>query len=392
MRPLAVYVHIPFCTVKCGYCDFNAYAGLHHLAERYHRSLLAEIGGYQELLESARIETVYFGGGTPSEVPARHIAAVLEALSPPVPTAEVSLEANPGTISLAQLRDLRAAGVTRLSLGAQSFHASELRFLDRIHSAEATVAVAGLAREAGFESLSLDLIYGLPGQSLAAWQESLAAALALGPNHLSLYALTVEEGTPLARRMARGEVTALDDDAVAAMYEAASAELGAAGFRQYELSSWARPGHQSRHNRAYWTDGEFLGLGAGAHGYLGGERYHNRAQPGDYIEALEAGGSAVQARELPDRARAMSDWLMLRLRLVEGFSLSEFEQRFGQPLASLAGEALQRCLAAGLLEDVDTLRLTSRGRLLHGEVTAELVACLKSSLEKPAFAAPLLPP
>jgi oxygen-independent coproporphyrinogen-3 oxidase len=390
VRPIAVYVHIPFCTVKCGYCDFNAYAGMDNLKFEYGRALVSEIDALGDLLEGRVVSTIGFGGGTPGEIPAGTIGSVIAALrqrAPLAPRAEVSLELNPGTTSEDAIRDLRAFGVTRLSIGAQSFDPAELRFLDRIHSPEATVASVRLARRAGFESVGLDLIYGLPGQSRANWAASLAAATALGPDHVSTYALTVEDGTMLARRVARGEVEPLDGDAVADLYDLATEALEAAGYEQYELSNWARPGHQSRHNRTYWTDGEYLAIGAGAHGYHNGERYENIAHPRTYIAAVEAGSSppfvALANRYAPDCATSMSDWLALRLRLIEGFTPVEFAGRFGVRLPPAVTGVLEECRSAGVIEyTAERVRLSRSGRLLHGEVASRLLlACRQSAAD-----------
>ncbi len=382
MRPISVYVHIPFCTYKCGYCDFNAYAGLDALMPAYARALVAEIAGYADVLAGRTIATVGFGGGTPSEVPAADIAAVLEALRARAPfaqQAEVTLEANPGTLTAEHLATLRAAGVTRLSLGAQSFDANELRFLDRIHSPEATATALRLARAAGFESLNLDLIYGLPGQTLAAWEASLRAAIALEPDHISCYCLTVEEGTPLARRVRTGAVTPIDSDLAADMYDRAAELLAAAGFEQYELSNWARPGHESRHNRVYWTWGEYLGIGAGAHGFVGGERTENIAAPREYIEAAKRGvrGSAVAKAYTPEPVMMIDDYVSSSLRLTAGFALDAFEREFGARLEAMAPGWLSDCEAAGWLERAaGRLRLTERGRQLHSEVVVRLMGAL----------------
>jgi oxygen-independent coproporphyrinogen-3 oxidase len=383
VKPISIYVHIPFCTVKCGYCDFNAYAGLGELKSRYREALLAEIAGYRELLRGREVATIGFGGGTPSEVPAADIGAVISkvaSLAPLASTCEVSLEANPGTTSARQLRELRAAGVTRISFGAQSFDAGELAFLDRIHSPQATAASVRAARKAGFESVNLDLIYGLPGQAMESWERSLGQAIALGPDHISVYALTVEEGTPLALRVNRGKVEPLDVDLVAAMYERATDILAAAGYRQYELSNWARPGHESRHNRVYWSDGEYLGIGAGAHGYVGGDRYENIAHPRRYVETLEAGRTAVLKSYRPDGATAVFDWLTLALRLVDGFDPAAFRSRFGVGLQTVAGEPLSECAEAGLVEmTAGRVGLTRRGRLMHGEVAVRVLAHLQAN-------------
>lgn len=378
MKPLAVYVHIPFCTVKCGYCDFNAYAGLHPLREAYTRALLAEVHGHAALLGSREVTSVAFGGGTPNELDATAIVSVLEAIRTRAgsfpPAAEVSLEANPGTTSLAQLCDLRRGGVTRVSFGAQSFDPAELRFLDRIHSPEATRASLRLARAAGFASVNLDLIYGLPGQSLEAWEACLEQAIELQPDHLSCYALTVEAGTPLAARVARGDVTPADADLVADMYERASEVLAATEFAQYELSNWAQPGHESRHNLSYWTDRDYLGIGAGAHGYVAGWRTENHAHPRTYIQAAEAGASCVAHSYLPGRATAIADWLTMRLRLVAGFEAQEFRERFGVDLTALAGTTIRDCVDAGVLRLQPRVALTGRGRQLHSEVAVRLMA------------------
>jgi len=382
MRPISVYVHIPFCTYKCGYCDFNAYAGLEPLIPAYCDAVVAEIGGYAGVLAGREIATVGFGGGTPSEMPAEGIAAVLDALRAAAPVAtgaEVTLEANPGTLTGEHLAGLRAAGVTRLSLGAQSFEAGELRFLDRIHSPEATASALRLARAAGFESVNLDLMYGLPGQTMAAWEASLRAAIALAPDHVSCYCLTVEEGTPLARRVRNGAVATPDSDLAADMYDRACELLAEAGFGQYELSNWARPGHQSRHNRVYWTWGEYLGIGAGAHGFVEGERSENIAHPRAYIEATKRGvrGSAVLAAYTPDAVMMADDYVSSSLRLTEGFALDAFAAEFGARLEAMAPRWLADCEAAGWLERADgRLRLTVAGRQLHSEVVVRLMGAL----------------
>lgn len=386
-QPLAVYVHIPFCTVKCGYCDFNAYAGMDDLKASYGRALVSEVHASEGLLRGREVTSIGFGGGTPGEVPAADIAAVIEAVGALATfrrDIEISLEANPGTTGSAALAELHRAGVNRVSFGAQSFEAAELRFLDRIHSPEANSSAVALARSAGIFNIGCDLIYGIPGQTTGTWLASLRAVVATGVHHISTYALTVEEGTPLARRVARGEVVMPDGDALADLYDLATDELEASGFEQYELSNWARPGHQSRHNRAYWTDREYLGIGAGAHGYLGGERYENIALPRDYITAVAGANGPTCARAssyVPDPVTQMSDWLSLRLRLIQGFEPTEFTAAFRVPLRDIAGEVLDECAAAGVLEVSTRVRLTRRGRLLHGEVSARLLAHLTRNSE-----------
>lgn len=385
MTPLSVYVHVPFCTVKCGYCDFNAYAGMDNLKAAYARAMVSEVRAWGHILTGSEVATIGFGGGTPGEVPAADVAAVIKTIQAEASlaaSAEVSLEANPGSITGAYLAELAAAGVNRISFGAQSFNAAELRFLDRIHSPEAIGAAVRLARRAGIASVGLDLIYGLPCQEMAAWRTSVTSATTLEVDHVSLYALTIEDGTPLAGRVERGEVVPLDGDAVATMYEAASDWLGTAGYVQYELSNWARPGHESRHNQVYWTDGDYLGIGAGAHGFIAGERYENIAHPRTYIDAAEmlipAGrrpNTVIRAYQ-PDDSMAMCDWVTLALRRLEGFAPEAFAARFGRDLDSVFGPPLRDCEAAGVLETAERVSLTNRGRLLHGEVAVHLLAHL----------------
>ena len=380
-RPLAVYVHIPFCVRVCGYCDFNTYAGMDAVKDAYTAAAVAEIEAWAPEIAGRTVTSIAFGGGTPGEMPSESLIAIIEAVraaAPLGPDAEISIEANPGTTSGPDLRDLAAAGVNRISFGAQSFDAAELAFLDRVHTPEATAASLQLAREAGIPSVNLDLMYGLPGQEPSAWDAALGRALDLAPDHLSLYALTVEPGTPLAGRVERGPVTPLDPDAVAAMYEAAGDRLGSAGYRHYELSNWALPGRESRHNRVYWTWGDYLGVGAGAHGFLEGRRLENVAHPRAYIEAIRRRGRALASDVFPDTVTSMSDWLALRLRLVEGFDPHEFAATFGEPLESAAGPPLEACVEAGLLDDSGgRLRLTPRGRLLHSEVAVQVMLHLQ---------------
>lgn len=334
--------------------------------------------------------TVYFGGGTPSLLPADAIADLLQRIQP-APEAEITLEANPGTLSAAQLTALREAGVNRLSLGVQAHTDAALRLLGRLHTWEQAVTSVRMARAAGFTNLSLDVMFGLPGQTLAEWAETLEAVLVLAPEHLSLYALTLEEGTPLAARVAAGELPAPDADEAAAMYELASARLAQAGFWQYEISNWARGPHQpptlwpypptgrsealgpwvARHNLTYWRNDPWLGLGAGAHSWLAGRRWANLAHPEAYIAALRAGQSPVAEEETIPLTLEMGETLMLGLRLAEGVSTARFQTRFGRSLTAVYAETLPPLLRQGLVEwQDDHLRLTERGRLLGNRVFA----------------------
>lgn len=388
MKPLAVYVHIPFCFLKCHYCDFNAYGGRMRMEPLYFDALLADIDSWRDVLATRTVVSVAFGGGTPGDVPPASLAAVVDAIRDMAghwdAEAEISLEANPGTMNDAPLPVLVRAGFNRISFGVQSFDPHELQFLDRVHSPEAAVAAVIAARCAGFEHLNVDLIYGLPGQTINTWLRSLEQAARLPVDHLSCYALTVEPGTRLARWVASGRVRMPDADDVADMYELAADILPSFGFEQYELSNWARSGGRSRHNLCYWTDVEYLGIGAGAHGYVDGVRYENVAHPKAYTAALLSHRSerapgfrpAVATTEVPDRKTSLLDWIALRLRLVQGFHVGEFAAKFGRSFAEVFGVAACELQEVGLLEfrPDGVVRLTPRGRLLHTEVVGRLIA------------------
>src|SRR5581483_10806363 len=292
--PLGLYIHIPFCTTKCSYCDFNTYAGIEPLLPRYIDALIAEMQRYPAGLP---VQTINFGGGTPSLLSAQQLALVIEAARARFAvdqSAEISIEANPGALDQAYFGAARQVGVNRVSFGVQSFHASELAVLTRRHSArEAEEALHG-ARRAGFDNLSLDFMYGLPGQTLATWRRTLQRALDLAPDHLSLYGLTIYDHLPLGRQVARGELPHQDEDLMAAMYELAEDLLAGAGYEQYEISNWSRGERfRCRHNLAYWRNTGYLGIGAGAHSYFEARRYANEKRPNVYCDAVLAGSSPV---------------------------------------------------------------------------------------------------
>jgi len=380
-EPLSLYVHIPFCAARCGYCDFNTYAGQEAMIPQYVAALRAEMRLWAPVVSERSVDTVFFGGGTPSLVPLGELEGVFETMREAFdlrPEAEVTLEANPGTVSPEYLRGLRTLGVNRISLGAQSFEHADLRRLGRIHSVADVERNVAAARAAGFDNLNLDLIFGLPGQTMASWKRSLEKALLLVPEHLSLYALTVEEGTPLARDVARGRTPAPDPDLQADMYLWAAERLEDTGYQQYEISNWALPGRRCRHNVRYWENRDWLGLGAGAHSHLDGARFSVERRPARYIAAVEAAGAAAGdglARmrqvvwiERPDRATAMADTITLGLRLVEGVDLAVFQRRFTVDARGEFAGAIERGVADGLLEVTeDRLRLTRCGRLLANE-------------------------
>lgn len=406
---LSLYLHIPFCTLKCSYCDFNSYAGLEALVRPYVDALMAEISLWREKTRAYQVHTVFFGGGTPSLLPLAELERIISALHhnfQVIDGCEVSLEANPGTVDLAYLRGLLALGVNRLSLGVQSFYDDELAALDRIHSAEEARQAYRWARQAGFQRINLDLIYGLPQQPMERWRASLEEAIALAPDHLSLYALTVEEGTKLAYDIGRGRVPEPDADAQAEMYEWSQERLAQASYEHYEISNWARlpdgqalPGQRCRHNLTYWENRPYLGLGAGAHSYFGSFRFADVYSPRQYIrrveEASRQGPPAAEdmrslLRALPQVAYQeemtpeleMADTVILGLRLIQGLNLEAFRQRFSRELMDRYGPVVQELESLGLLERTpstgsgqadDRLRLTPRGRLLANEVFLRLL-------------------
>jgi oxygen-independent coproporphyrinogen-3 oxidase len=380
LESLSLYLHVPFCHTRCYYCDFNTYAGLLSLREPYVRALLTEIELAAEMAQTAtggprRVRTVYFGGGTPSLLSADQIQRLLAACRRVFVVdseAEISLEANPGTLSSPHLQALRAAGVNRLSLGAQSFDPHLLKLLGRTHSPEDVAQAVRAARTAGFTSLNLDLMFGLPEQTMAQWRETLLRALELAPDHLSLYSLIVEEGTPFFHWVQEGRLVPADEDLCAEMYEYADALLQEAGYVNYEISNWARPGHECRHNLTYWLNLPYLGLGAGAHSCFGGRRFSNVREPRQYIRLLASRQRPEAESELLSREMQMAETAILALRTARGLSLLAFRERFGLDFWQFAGKRLQHVWEAGLLEyereNGGWLRLSKRGRLLGNEV------------------------
>jgi oxygen-independent coproporphyrinogen-3 oxidase len=370
-----LYVHVPFCRLVCAYCDFVTVGGRAAEIPRYADALLAELALRPA---SGELATIYFGGGTPSLFPAEAVAGVVdEAMRRwgSTPT-EVTLEANPSARETPDWAGLRAAGVNRISLGIQSLRDPELVTLTRGQTAAEGLAAFAAARAAGFANLSVDLIYGIPGQSVADWRDGLERALALGPDHLSLYALQLalvpdEWAAPPRRgalRWRQRMVPRQDDGLAAAQYELAEEVLEAAGYRHYELSSWARPGFESRHNAAYWERRPYTGVGAGAHSYDGETRSWNERGLDAYLAGIESGVRAIAGSEQLDEATRAFEAVALGLRRVAGFSRSGFAAEFGQdPLEWYPGP-VNDATGAGLLEvDGDAIRLTARGRLLANE-------------------------
>jgi oxygen-independent coproporphyrinogen III oxidase len=389
-QALTIYVHIPFCIQKCGYCDFNAYLYRIDAARAYLTALRREIEhtangrpwmGY-------RVPSLYFGGGTPSTLAAADLTGLLSLIRDNFPVqadAEITLEADPGTIDLSGLEALRVGGFNRISIGVQAFDDGLLKQLDRLHFAADARSVLVWARRAGFMDLNLDLMFGLPGQPLAAWERSLYEAIAFAPTHISVYGLTIEERTPFYRRQQLGQLALPDEAAQVAMFERADQLLTAAGYIHYEISNYALPGWRSRHNLHYWQHGEYLGFGAGAHAYLNGYRRENERLPGRYIQAIAEGGSAAGVPEFINRDRRIHEGLMVGLRLREGIDLDAFARTYGVPLATTYAAPIAELLESGHLQLSDGhLSLSDRGRLVADAVLALLVAADDKVASSPA--------
>jgi putative oxygen-independent coproporphyrinogen III oxidase len=374
MAVLGLYVHIPFCSAICNYCNFNRGLFDAGLKTQYVAALQQEI---RRRADGDEADTIFFGGGTPSLLEPDEIAAIIATCRDGFAVArdaEVTLEANPETITVEKLAGFRDAGVNRLSFGVQSFRDEELQRLSRLHSASRARDAYGMARSAGFDNVSLDLMMWLPGQSVAEWLASVEGLIGLGPDHASLYLLEIYPNAPLRDAMARGRwVVAAEDDA-AEMYLQAMDRLDRAGYEQYEISNVARPGRESRHNVKYWRDGEWFGFGCGAHSTRKGVREKNVASTSEYISIVASGGRlAAERRPLTDQAR-LEEALFMGLRLTSGLDLAAIESRYQTDVWRLYGSELQPFVDQGLLiYDGAHLSLTRSGMLLANEVMAVFI-------------------
>ncbi len=387
---ISLYIHIPFCKSKCPYCDFNTYQGIESLMPPYSDALVQEIRLWGRTLGNPRVNTIFFGGGTPSYIPLEQMEKALRAVADAfevVPSVETTIEANPGDLNGPALTRLLEVGVNRLSIGVQSLDDSLLSMLGRRHTAQEAIEGYRLARNAGFESVNLDLMYGLPRQAMAQWEDTMEKVLELDPPHLSLYCLTLEEGTPMERWVHQGRLPEPDPDLAADMYTSAREALGRAGYHHYEISNWAMPGFQSRHNLAYWLNRSYLGMGPGAHSCLHGHRFWDVASPRTYIRRVYSWGSddmkpvdtldrdtllrigPVDGVEAIGPRLEMAETMFLGLRLLDGLSMEDFKRRFGHDPMQLYRPQIGELEEEGLLERSDgVLRLTEKGCLLANQV------------------------
>ncbi|MDA1227532.1 MAG: radical SAM family heme chaperone HemW [Chloroflexi bacterium] len=386
-RRISLYVHVPFCETKCPYCDFNTYARIESLMPSYIKALVAEIRLWGQLLSKPTVHTVFLGGGTPSYLPAEDIETVMSAVQDAFELesgAEVTMEANPGDFDAGKLKQYLAAGVNRLSIGVQSFDDDLLQKLGRRHSAQGAIDAYRMAIDAGFENVSIDLMYGLPYQSPEQWESTLDALSNLNPPHVSMYCLTLEGGTPMERWVKSGQMPEPDPDLAADMYLAAQERMKAQGYRHYEISNWAGVGMESRHNLTYWRNQPYIGVGPGAHSYLPGYRFFNLKSPRDYIDIMQAtvdhsseAGTKEIIQKMPvvetiediDKDLEMAETMMMGLRLDTGIEVRDFNERFGGPPSAYYGETLDELASLGLLMSEDgCLRLTHRGRMMGNQV------------------------
>ena len=378
---IGIYLHIPFCAHICPYCDFTTYAGKESLIPRYVRALEAELRQEGARHPNRPVATVFLGGGTPSVLSAAQMGAILAACRSSFgiePGAEITVECNPNGLTADLLEGYREAGVNRLSIGAQTLDRRGLRTLGRQHESTDTLAALDAARDAGFDNVSLDLIFGWPGQTPESWTRDLSVLLEhpRGPEHLSLYSLIVEPGTPFADAAARGILTMPDDDASADLYEIAITTLERAGWTHYEVANWARtPDLVSRHNAVYWRNGDYLGIGAGAHAHVGKSRTMHHLLPETWCAAVERGDATASNTETIDERTARGETMMLGLRLVrDGVDADAFHRRHGQTLDEAFGPTIRDLIEIGMLErDERSVRLSPRGLMIANDVVARFL-------------------
>lgn len=371
----SVYIHIPFCLAKCGYCGFNSRPLVSESeAGDYCLALMKEIANCK--LKIVNLNTVYFGGGTPSLLSAAQLAEILEAVrekfGPVGDDCETTIEVNPGTMDIYKLSDMREAGFNRLSLGMQSFDPDLLKLMGRRHTSEQAITAFRDARQADFRNISLDLIFALPGQSLESWEADLKKALELGPEHISLYSLTYEPETEFTRQKEQGQLTPASEDLEEEMYLAAIETMGSAGYLHYEVSNFARKNYRSRHNLNYWMGGDYLGFGAGAHSHLDGKRWSNFKEADKYIAALEKGNSPVEMEEYLTREQRLFEVIFLGLRMLEGIDVEEFKKKWGMAPTKYMPQVWRKLEENYYLEkEGGRVRLNIEGLLLPDTILAD---------------------
>ncbi|MCL2140445.1 MAG: radical SAM family heme chaperone HemW [Dehalococcoidia bacterium] len=369
-EPLSVYVHVPFCLRRCAYCSFITYCEREKDIPRYTEALINEMK--LRPIENSTIQTVYFGGGTPNLLPPSSIFTLIKTLQFEyqfLPDCEITMEVNPSSINMKTLLSLKQSGINRLSLGVQSFHEHDLAILGRLHNANEAVESIKMAQKAGFDDISLDLIYGVPGRKISEWRQIVSQAIRTGVQHLSLYGLTLEEGTSLYEQIKQGKLAPLDDEQQACEYEIATDILADSSFQQYEISNWSLPGYYSRHNNAYWIRTPYIGLGVAAHSFHGNKRIANTDNLDEYLDSLSRNTLPCKSIESIEPLTALSEGIILGLRLNKGVSRSTFLFSYDIDIYERFKTQIEECISYNLLEKLnDSIRLTRRGRLLANEV------------------------
>lgn len=376
--PKAAYVHIPFCVSKCGYCDFNSFPGMEPLFDDYVDALIREINRTgQEQPYYHRLDSVYFGGGTPTVLPPNKLTNILAAIGDTFGLAEdceITIEANPGTVDRCTLSQLRNAGFNRLSLGVQSLDDEFLSAIGRIHTAREALDAYAWARSSGFVNIGIDLIFALPGQTLQHWKSTLNTVASMNPEHISLYELSIEEGTRFAELCAEGQLKLPEEELRLEMYEIAISTLIAVGYEHYEVSNFARPGFRSRHNQVYWRNEPYFGFGAGASSYVNGIRSMRVGNPRRYIESINHGEDAIESSECLTGRHRLAETLIQGLRLLEGVDLRWFKAETGVDALDVFADEISSLAQKGLVEvSKDRLRVTHKGLLLMNDVAVEII-------------------
>jgi oxygen-independent coproporphyrinogen III oxidase len=373
-----LYIHIPYCIHKCGYCDFNSHPENLEESKVYVLTLLLEIEHYASRLADQIVSTVFFGGGTPTLLHPVELDKILDKVKHCfniTKECEISIEANPATIKQETLKQIRSSGFNRISIGVQSFDPNELKLLERVHNEEEIHTTVDRARLAGFDNLSLDLMSGLPGQSPKKWESHLQQALDKNPDHISAYGLTIEPATSFYKLQERGLLTLPPEDTQLEMFQTTIDTLQSAGYEQYEISNFSRPGFECKHNLNYWDNGEYLGLGAGASSYLKGERFKNINLPSRYIREVQTKGSAVESTEKLDLLHSMGETIMLGLRRMKGIPIEEFETRFQISFKKVYGKILDPLLSDGLITlNQNRMVLSRKGIFLADSVILKFLA------------------
>lgn len=364
-EPIGIYVHIPFCVKKCNYCDFPSYAGLSDLFHDYTEALLREAAVISEKYGHPEVDTVFFGGGTPSILPSEEIAGIIDTLKNLFVIkehSEITLEANPGTITEEKAKTWLKAGINRLSIGLQAAQDNLLKFMGRIHTTQMFLECINLLKDLGCCNINADIIFGLPGQSMDDWQETTGLLIKSGLPHISCYSLKIEEGTPWFELKKKGKLPDIDEDLEREMYYHVISEAKKAGYNHYEISNLSKPGYECRHNLKYWTDKPYIGVGAAAHSYIGNERYANVSDVNDYIDCVMKNVTPKTFSKMIDREEHLSERLILGLRKTDGLSVEELKQEFGHDMIEKYEAGIKMLMGKKLLSfDGDILKLTDKG-------------------------------